>query len=421
MNENYPLFPEDLKNRGYVFEKQLSCGTQSFTTLIKDSENNFYVLKQPARSNLSSEQKFRLKMEAQALETLDGRSTPRVLLWAASPRPFILLEWIEGKTLTQFISGVPHSLKLGMEIVIQLCEILAHVHEAGIVHRDIKPDNIMVGEGQRITLIDFGICKIDAEDADFKTQAGSELGNRFLRLPELGKGEKNPSSASDITFCVGIFFFIITGQSPNLLLDANMTPPHKAEKNRALLAKPKWLSYLFDKGFAYDTSKRFQSAEELMSFLNRWNGATEDEKTNKFSEELDLLSSSSEWNRRENIEAAIIEAQEKFVTKCQLPNASRFTITHNTPHMVSPRCVQTVFPFVVKSTNETLFTSTLRSMINEDYSIVKVTFQIENQVWREINHETIQTSQILDDYEKLASEAVEEVSRKAILILNKNI
>jgi serine/threonine protein kinase len=256
--------PEELNE--YFLVKQTTGGGQSKTFIIA-KDNVSYLLKQPIETKLSTEQRFRFRKEAEALQLMGGKGTPKVIKFSFDEiEPYILMEFIDGKNLSEFVNGKPLDLETALALTFKILTILGKVHEAGLLHRDIKPDNVLVDNSGEIFLVDFGLCRITDELESFKTPAGKELGNRFLRLPELGKGQKTPSSVSDVTFVVGLLFFMLTGQSPNLLLDEYERPPHR----RGLLGKYedlKWLTYTFDKGFAYQISQRFQSTDMLEQFI----------------------------------------------------------------------------------------------------------------------------------------------------------
>ncbi len=125
--------------------------------------------------------------------------------------PFLAMEFVTGKPLDSLIKGaVPMSLKEKLRIAAGLAEALDHAHAKGIVHRDVKPGNVMVGEDGRPKLMDFGIAK--REDASL-TQTGTFLGTPSYASPEQIK-EGTVDGRSDI-FSFGVLVFeLMSGQSP---------------------------------------------------------------------------------------------------------------------------------------------------------------------------------------------------------------
>ena len=82
---------------------------------------------------------------------------------------FIATEFIDGKTLNEFAKSNPLNFKATLEIAIQIASALDEAHSAGIVHRDIKPDNVMVRANGLVKILDFGIAKLVAGKGDKET------------------------------------------------------------------------------------------------------------------------------------------------------------------------------------------------------------------------------------------------------------
>jgi tRNA A-37 threonylcarbamoyl transferase component Bud32 len=125
--------------------------------------------------------------------------------------PFLAMEFVPGKPLDGLIKGGPAiSTKEKLRIAVGIAESLDHAHAKGIVHRDVKPGNVMVAEDGRTKLMDFGIAKL--EDASL-TQTGTFLGTPSYASPEQIR-EGKVDSRSDI-FSFGVLVFeLMSGQSP---------------------------------------------------------------------------------------------------------------------------------------------------------------------------------------------------------------
>ena len=122
---------------------------------------------------------------------------------------YIVMEYVDGQTLTERIKTL--SLKQAIEIGIQIAEGLAAAHEQGIVHRDIKPDNIMVRKDGIPQIMDFGLAKLKGVTSI--TQAGSTVGTAGYMSPEQVQG-LDVDHRSDI-FSLGVVMFeMFTGQKP---------------------------------------------------------------------------------------------------------------------------------------------------------------------------------------------------------------
>jgi serine/threonine-protein kinase len=188
---------------------------------------------------MSKERRFRMSQEVSLLKLFAANGMPRVLVhntdsWESVGTPMkAIVEWVPGPNLAEFCSGRPQSLDTAITIVSSLLEVLRHCHAIGVLHRDIKPDNIILrnSEIDEPVLIDFGMgwaAQTDDRFGEFATGDHQELGNRFLRLPEHAPGQHIRSTGSDVTMVVGLLFYLLTGNAPRVLLDPSGKMPHES-------------------------------------------------------------------------------------------------------------------------------------------------------------------------------------------------
>lgn len=228
----------------------------------------------------------RLVREVEALRRAAGPGVPQVL--EANTQDvddvtiplYIVQGWAEGRKLSDATGNQPISLDRALGIVRQLADILERVHSLGVIHRDIKPANIILGSDDVVHLVDFGIAWIDVEeigeDREFVTRFGEELGNRFLRLADLAPGEDGTvrnDPRTDLTFSVGILFYLLTGEHPAMLRDAQDLPPHEALAHKfpvELKDDLRWipLQRFFRVGFEPAVGFRYQTASALKEGLD---------------------------------------------------------------------------------------------------------------------------------------------------------
>ncbi len=227
------------------------------------------------KSPKDAERRARFFREASAYDTFGVDGVPRLLESNAhrhedmSVRPYIVTQFIEGPTLRKWReSQTSVSLETAVTVAQRLFDIIDACHCEGCVHRDIKPDNIILEQGalESVWLLDFGLNYHDLPEIDFQTEDWQEVGNRFLRLPELSGGSRlKQDPRSDISFVTGILFYMLTGEHPDVLQDADGRLPHQRPQPLAKLQAVAGTRYprltaLFDNSFAPLIANRYSNA-----------------------------------------------------------------------------------------------------------------------------------------------------------------
>jgi eukaryotic-like serine/threonine-protein kinase len=115
-------------------------------------------------------------------------------------RPFLVMEYVDGGTLGDRLRGEGGDPIDAQMLARELLDALGHVHAAGIVHRDVKPANVLIGQDGRVRLTDFGIAQ--SADATRLTQTGSVLGTLKYIAPELLRG--NPATVQSDLYSLGV-------------------------------------------------------------------------------------------------------------------------------------------------------------------------------------------------------------------------
>lgn len=167
----------------------------------------------------------RFRREAATLQRLRHPHIVDVLGYGELPdgRPFIAMEWLEGRDLAAELSARgPLSAREALEVLEQVGAALQASHEAGVVHRDLKAQNVVRllagGEAARVKLVDFGVAKglsPEAPGASTLTHTGAVLGTPLTMAPEQIRGEV-PDARTDL-YALGVLLFqLVTGQPPFL-------------------------------------------------------------------------------------------------------------------------------------------------------------------------------------------------------------
>ena len=202
-------------NDRYEIVKSIGEGGMANVYLANDTILDRKVAVKVLRGDLSSDDKFIRRFQREAL-SVSNLSHPNIVevydVGEEDEQYYIVMEYIEGKTLKQLLKKREAlTLPEVIDIMTQLTDGLSHAHESYIIHRDIKPQNIMILDNGMIKITDFGIAM--ALNATQLTQTNSVMGSVHYLPPEQANG-KSASVKSDI-YSLGILMYeLITGSVP---------------------------------------------------------------------------------------------------------------------------------------------------------------------------------------------------------------
>src|ERR671936_168563 len=195
---------------------------------------------------------------------------------------YIAMEYLDGRTLKELlVRNGPTPVPIAIDYARQILGALAFAHRAGIVHRDIKPHNIVVRKDGRLKVTDFGIARSGASQM---TEAGSIVGTAQYLSPEQARGA--PVDPRSDLYSVGIVLYEMltgrvpfTGDTPLEIamkhLSAVPTPPSELRPD-----VPHDLDLVVLRSLAKDPEDRYQSAEEMAADISRVaSGATVTDET----------------------------------------------------------------------------------------------------------------------------------------------
>ncbi|MEV8476431.1 serine/threonine-protein kinase [Streptomyces sp. NPDC051173] len=159
----------------------------------------------------------RFEREGAILAELDHPAIPRLLhrgYWREEP--YLVMEYLDGPTLREFLDQHrPLPLAAACAIAVQIAEALAHAHVHGVVHRDLKPGNIVLSRADgRVSLLDFGIAYLTDPDATRYTALGETPGSAGYIAPEQLRGLREVTAAVDHYAFGCVLFELVTGQRP---------------------------------------------------------------------------------------------------------------------------------------------------------------------------------------------------------------
>jgi eukaryotic-like serine/threonine-protein kinase len=223
----------------------------------------------------------RFKREAQAAGTIGHPNIVRVLDIGQTPAglPYMVMDFVEGQSLAEILHReAPLEPARAIAIAEQILSALGAAHEKGIVHRDVKPENVLISRGhdgaELAKVLDFGISKFKelGPDRQGLTRTGTILGTPLYMAPEQARGETDVDHRIDL-YAVGVTLYVmLTGRQPyrasnyNALLIKIVSeePPAIDEVNPALSCD---LVAVVTKAMARDRNARFGTAAEFIDAL----------------------------------------------------------------------------------------------------------------------------------------------------------
>ena len=199
----------------YEITQLLGEGGMSYVYKAIDKQLQRTVAIKTLKPNYVEQEKFveRFKREAQTAANLNHPNIVQIFDWGIGDEPFFVMEYIEGNTLTSIIANKRTiSMNDILFIGAQVSSGLQAAHSKGLVHRDIKPGNIMITPEGKVKVTDFGIVSLQNEESDI-TKTGSILGTASYISPEQAQG-KPVSKESDLYSLGTVLYELITGRPP---------------------------------------------------------------------------------------------------------------------------------------------------------------------------------------------------------------
>lgn len=273
-------------NERYEIVKTIGEGGMANVYLAKDTILDRSVAVKVLRGDLSSDEKFIRRFQREAL-SVSNLSHPNIVevydVGEEDGQYYIVMEYIEGKTLKQLINKrgaltIPEVI----DIMSQLTDGLAHAHDAYIIHRDIKPQNIMILDNGEVKITDFGIAV--AMNATQLTQTNSVMGTVHYLPPEQANG-KSATVKSDI-YSLGILMYeLLTGSVPFKGDNAvEIALKHMKEKLPSIRKQnpliPQSIENILLKACAKNPRNRYDSVKEMHEDLEH---AMENQNEKKYS------------------------------------------------------------------------------------------------------------------------------------------
>jgi serine/threonine protein kinase len=236
-----------------------------------------------SHSALNPQNVLRFRQEAMAASKIDHPNVIRVYEFNVPDegQPYLVMDFIEGQSLAEFMrTNGPIEMRRAITLMGIICDGLQCAHDAGVVHRDLKPGNIMLLKDssgkQTLKIVDFGIAKVLTEDAQGHdlTQTGEVFGSPLYMSPEQCYG-KTLDRRSDIYSLGCVMFEICTGQPPikggSMLETIQMQTTEMPAPSASFYLGIKYgaqFDAVIAKALAKDPSERHQSATDFKQAIN---------------------------------------------------------------------------------------------------------------------------------------------------------
>ena len=277
------------------------------TDILEDRTVAVKILKNEFADNEDFVRRFR--NESKAIAVLSHPNIVKIFDVGFTDKiQFIVMEYIDGITLKEFMEqqGVL-KWKDSIHFIIQILRALQHAHDRGIVHRDIKPQNIMLFPDGTIKVMDFGIARFAREEG--KTISDKAIGSVHYISPEQARGDVTDEK-SDI-YSVGVMMYeMLTGVKPfdgdNPVSVALMHMQNDARQLRDINdSVPEGLEEIVMRAMQKESSKRYQSASEMIKDIEEF------KKNPSIVFEYKYLSEKTQYFNRPNVQKAVNEYEQK--------------------------------------------------------------------------------------------------------------
>jgi len=233
------------------------------------------------RDDLARDQTFqaRFRREAQSAASLNNPSIVAVYdtgedMVGPTPVPYIVMEYVDGRTLRDLLRDDRRLLpERALEITDGVLRALDYSHKNGIVHRDIKPGNVMLTRSGDVKVMDFGIARAVSDAQATMTQTAQVIGTAQYLSPEQARGER-VDARSDLYSTGCLLYELLTGRPPFTgdspvaiayqHVRENPVPPSRVDPEI-----PAWADSIVLKAMAKDPGDRYQSAGEMRNDIQR--------------------------------------------------------------------------------------------------------------------------------------------------------
>ena len=272
--------PQHLSDR-YEIGEILGFGGMSEVHMARDLRLHRDVAVKVLRADLARDPSFylRFRREAQNAAALNHPAIVAVYDTGeadtpAGPLPYIVMEFVDGVTLRDIVhTDGPMPLRRAIETIADACQALNFSHQHGIIHRDVKPANIMISKAGAVKVMDFGIARAIADSGNSVTQTAAVIGTAQYLSPEQARGD-TVDARSDVYSLGCVLYEILTGEPP-FIGDSPVAVAYQHVREDPVPPSERYegispeLDAVVLKALAKNPDNRYQTAAEMRADLVR--------------------------------------------------------------------------------------------------------------------------------------------------------
>ncbi|HEX5061945.1 MAG TPA: protein kinase [Kofleriaceae bacterium] len=201
----------------FELEKLAGRGGMGAVYRAKDRQTGNFAAVKILRDETTDEHRERFIREARVMSELTHPAFVRCLGFGSEgERPYLAMEWLEGEDLAQRLQREPLTTHDTLRLVARVAAALGSAHSRGIVHRDVKPSNLFLVDGDvdRVKVLDFGIAQVARNGSAAMTRTGATLGTPRYMAPEQARGGKEVDPRADVFSLGCVLFECLVGHPP---------------------------------------------------------------------------------------------------------------------------------------------------------------------------------------------------------------
>jgi WD40 repeat protein len=284
--EDEPILPADRRIGRYHVLGRIGMGGMGVVYVAEQDRPKRTVALKVMRGVMASNRILRrFEYEAEVLGRLQHPGIAQIYeagVWEhlGTKRPYIAMELIRGLPISSFVKARHTSIREILALIADVCDAIQHAHQSGVIHRDIKPGNILVDEEGRPRILDFGVARPASNDLQLTTTftgLGQIVGTLPYMSPEQVRGAEGIDTRTDVYALGVVLFELLCGRLPHQVRDLSLIdaarlitdtdPPRPGSLDRRLRGE---IETILLKALEKAPERRYQSAAALADDLRRY-------------------------------------------------------------------------------------------------------------------------------------------------------